>query len=200
MTPLRRYDVLPAICIDTREQDPLDFTPWASEGLLTARGTIRTGDYSLEGYEHRVTVERKRVAELYHTVGAGRERFEAELERMRTMESAHIVIEGDLRDLWAGGRLDLPGKIARAIGLCRTAGVRRETVIAELERVEVAPPGNVPPSAVVQSLVSWSGKYGVPVWLAGDARGAADITLGILRAWYRRAVAVPSAELGRSYL
>jgi ERCC4-type nuclease len=55
-----------------------------------------TGDYSIDGFEDLVTIERKTLPDLYGTLGQGRERFQAEHERMAQMAFAAVVIESDL--------------------------------------------------------------------------------------------------------
>lgn len=82
---------LPRIVIDSREQLPYEF-----EGHEKVRAGLKTGDYSLEGYESRVCVERKSKEDMYGVVGAGRKRFVRELERMVQYERRFIVIEADL--------------------------------------------------------------------------------------------------------
>jgi hypothetical protein len=54
---------------------------------------LPTGDYSLEGYESQIAVERKSLADLYGTISQGRDRFQRELERLDAMECAAVVIE-----------------------------------------------------------------------------------------------------------
>ena len=49
---------LPVIIIDSREQIPYEF-----EGSQV--GTLKSGDYSLDGFQDRVAVERKSKADLY---------------------------------------------------------------------------------------------------------------------------------------
>lgn len=95
------------VVIDTREQ--LGFT---FEGLRcdeadgggpltvpTVRGTLASGDYSLLGFETRVAVERKSAADLYGTIGQGRDRFERELERLAAFDFAAVVVEAGLLEL-----------------------------------------------------------------------------------------------------
>jgi len=77
------------IVIDTRERRKWSFP----EHIPTITKTLLTGDYSILGLEDRITVERKSLTDLYGTVGRGRERFEKELERMRSFDYAEIVIE-----------------------------------------------------------------------------------------------------------
>jgi len=89
--------------IDTREQTPYtfeglrfdadrDYVPMA---VPCEVGTLATGDYSIVGMEDLVTVERKSLADLYSTLGQGRERFKEEHRRMAELVFAAVVIEAD---------------------------------------------------------------------------------------------------------
>ena len=84
---------LPAIIIDTREQSPFTFA-----GYETKVATLRTGDYSLEGFEDRVAVERKSKEDAYGCVGSGRRRFVECLERLAALDRAAIVIERSIEN------------------------------------------------------------------------------------------------------
>jgi len=79
---------------DTREKAGYLFDAVAPPPVVKVRG-LRTGDYSLEGYEDAVAVERKSIVDAYGTFTNGRKRWERELERMRTLEFAAVVIEAD---------------------------------------------------------------------------------------------------------
>lgn len=89
------------VVIDTREQRPFTFEGMkcdAADGggpltVPTVRGTLKSGDYSLRGYETAVAVERKSLEDLYGTLGQGRERFERELVRLSSHRFAAVVIE-----------------------------------------------------------------------------------------------------------
>jgi DNA excision repair protein ERCC-4 len=91
------------IVIDTREQSPYTFASIRSDArdggkllaITTRRGTLRSGDYSLLGYERRIAVERKSLADLYGTLGRGRARFERELARLAAMQFAAVVVEAE---------------------------------------------------------------------------------------------------------
>ena len=78
------------IC-DTREQTPLQFCGF--RGIESVRSGLKTGDYSIQGYEDQITFERKSVQDLVGTLCQGRDRFERELERMRPFEEKYILIE-----------------------------------------------------------------------------------------------------------
>ncbi len=89
---------MPGIVViaDTREQEVYTFNPVR---VTTVRRALPAGDYSLEGLEVRVAVERKTVEDLVKTVIRERERFGRELERLATYEAACVVVEGNLGDL-----------------------------------------------------------------------------------------------------
>jgi hypothetical protein len=57
------------------------------------RRGLRTGDYSLRGYEARVAVERKSLQDVYHTLGQRRACFQRELARLNEMDFAAVVVE-----------------------------------------------------------------------------------------------------------
>lgn len=92
--------------IDTREQLPFAFTGFSADArhggaplaVSTVRGTLPTGDYSLVGMEHVVAVERKSLADLFSTLGQGRDRFVRELERLSLFTVAAVVVESSLQD------------------------------------------------------------------------------------------------------
>lgn len=59
-------------------------------------GTLTTGDYTLQGYEDIVTIERKDgFVELWNNYGH-RERFEKEMDRMSSFKYAYILIESSI--------------------------------------------------------------------------------------------------------
>ncbi len=87
------------IVVDTREQEPYSFDP---ERAGVIRRALPAGDYSLEGFERSVAVERKTLEDFVHTVIRSRERFTRELRRLSVYEAACVVVEADLRDLLLG--------------------------------------------------------------------------------------------------
>jgi ERCC4-type nuclease len=82
------------LCIiqDTREQAPYTFACITPPPLVEV-ATLASGDYSLRGFENQVAIERKSLADLFGTVGQGRDRFERELERLSHFRFAAVVIE-----------------------------------------------------------------------------------------------------------
>jgi ERCC4-type nuclease len=91
------------VLIDTREQLPFRFTGLRADAkdgrrpldVTTRVETLPTGDYSLDGLRDQVAIERKSLADLYHTLGQNRDRFERELIRLAALCFAAVVIEAD---------------------------------------------------------------------------------------------------------
>lgn len=90
------------ILVDTREQKPFVLRSSTAEVIPTERTTLKTGDYSLEGYADRVAVERKSLDDLAQCLGRERDRFERELARAAELESFAVVVEGSFEDLMRG--------------------------------------------------------------------------------------------------
>lgn len=100
----KAFELCPfTVVIDTREQLPWGFRNFKCDSpkqdlpliVNTIRKTLKTGDYSIEGMESGITIERKSLSDLYSTISQGRERFIAEFERMCEFEFAALVIEAD---------------------------------------------------------------------------------------------------------
>jgi ERCC4-type nuclease len=96
--------VFPAtVLIDQREQLPYTFADIPADAeagggvwqVPTQAARLDAGDYSLDGHATRIAVERKSLADLFGTVGQGRVRFIAELERLNEFPFAAVVIEAD---------------------------------------------------------------------------------------------------------
>lgn len=87
------------IVVDTREQ-----APWTFEGQGSAivRKKLDAGDYSIEGLEHRVAIERKSLDDWTGTVLRDRARFYRELELMRALEFRCVIIEAGVREILTG--------------------------------------------------------------------------------------------------
>ncbi len=85
--------VLPRIAIDTREQLRYQF-----DGYESYRTTLKTGDYSLEGFETVLAVERKNKSDAWGCLTEGRKRFERCLERLSALDRSAIVIEASMAE------------------------------------------------------------------------------------------------------
>jgi len=84
------------IIIDTREQEGWTFD------CPTIRRKLDAGDYSVDGLESAVAVERKSLKDFVSTVIHDFVRFAAELEKLSSLEAACVVVEADLDDVLRG--------------------------------------------------------------------------------------------------
>ena len=88
------------IVVDTREQRPFDFKRYKIE---VRRDTLSVGDYSIVGFEDRVSIERKELGDLINCLmGSNRARFERELQKLRFFEMKAVVVESYLVDIAQG--------------------------------------------------------------------------------------------------
>ena len=93
------------IVIDSREQEPYSFA------CPVVRAKLDAGDYSVAGFEHRVAVERKSLADFVHTVVHDATRFAAELQKLACMDAASVVVEANLDDVLR----DRHGEVLRSV-------------------------------------------------------------------------------------
>jgi ERCC4-type nuclease len=88
---------------DSREKEGAG---WKFNATSNCNGTITkkldTGDYSIEGMEHLIMIERKTISDLWGTLVQNHERFMKEMERALIIPSRYLVIEGTMRDILAG--------------------------------------------------------------------------------------------------
>lgn len=81
------------IIIDTREQQP-----WQFNRCATASKKLDTGDYSIEGYEHLLCIERKKsVGEIANNIVE--KRFKDVINRMQTYKYAFFIMEFSMEDI-----------------------------------------------------------------------------------------------------
>jgi len=79
------------IIVDTREKKNF-FLFKSYEDVETTRKPLKTGDYSLIGYENKITIDRKETTgELQLCFGGSWKRFRREIERMSAFEEAYIL-------------------------------------------------------------------------------------------------------------
>ncbi|NCD22612.1 MAG: hypothetical protein EOL90_06720 [Spartobacteria bacterium] len=87
------------VVVDSREQCPFRFEGF--NAVVEVAG-LEAGDYSLQGFERRVAIERKSLPDLVACLGVERERFARELSRLRGYDCAAVVVEASADDLRAG--------------------------------------------------------------------------------------------------
>lgn len=81
------------IIIDTREQQP-----WVFNHYVTANKKLDTGDYSIEGLESLLAIERKKsVSEFANNITESR--FKDVIERLQNIKYSFLLLEFDLEDI-----------------------------------------------------------------------------------------------------
>lgn len=100
--------------IDTREKKPFDIPNSVNKKL-------DTGDYSVEGYENYIALERKGLPDLFHCLaGQDYKRFKDQLKRVSAMRYGALLVTSNYANIsWGYLHSDLPGDEAqnRLIGL-----------------------------------------------------------------------------------
>lgn len=82
---------------DTREKEGYGWTFSSTTSCLgTKRGTLKTGDYTIEGYEDILAIDRKGGIEEV-AINVLEARFEKEMERMDSFKYAFILLEFDMQ-------------------------------------------------------------------------------------------------------
>jgi DNA excision repair protein ERCC-4 len=149
---------------DTREKKPWDFGFYGVEQTVKK---VDTGDYTLVGYEDRITIDRKQsIAELYQNLFKQYSRFKREMERMRDMES-YIVCEFPYSDV-----LSFPDSMP--LVWCSKAKQKTSLNL----RFDVG--------AVIDKIEKIAGTYGVQ-FVYCDNRRAAELTaFNILKDFYEK--------------
>jgi ERCC4-type nuclease len=81
------------IIVDTREQKP-----WTFDHYQTSHAKLDTGDYSIQGLENILGIERKRnVAEIANNITESR--FKDVVSRMSQLKHSFILLEFELSDV-----------------------------------------------------------------------------------------------------
>jgi len=192
------------VVIDTREQCPftfLDIRTDARDGRRTlavpmVRKGIPSGDYSIEGCEGRVAVERKGgaggVADLFNTLGEQRrrKRFERELSRLNDMEAAFVVVEADwsaiLRVPLPRPVLDMLADFSAKLASGDSSQPWGQWAAAIESLIPPQPRSRLNPKTVFRSVVAWQLKYPrVHWWMCPSRRFAEVLTLRLLQRWWR---------------
>lgn len=172
------YMILPfTIIVDTREQFPYHFTGFRADArhgykplvIPTRRAALKTGDYSIEGFEDRVAVERKSLSDLYGSLGGGRDRFHREFERLNQLECAALVIEAGWPEIIHHPPLRNPSKNGRLLL----------------------------PKHVYRTAISWQQRFPRVHWWPCDTRNFAErTTFRALEMFWRLQQKLPQDEIG----
>ena len=184
------------VVCDTREQSPFAFNTLRCDeadggGPLTVeviRGTLKSGDYSIEGAENTAAVERKSLADLFSTLGQQRDRFERELNRLNQYRMAAVVVEGDWRAILNNYPIELTGLVhaftyyeQQAAKKGRNASAADEPPwsrwLAMLAAAMPGPPAHsqLNPKTVFRTITAWEVRYPNVHWHLCPNREFAEV-------------------------
>lgn len=154
------------VAVDTREQAPWTFQQIVIEKRLwlvkRVVQTLQTGDYSIQGQEQSLVIERKSAEDLVASVTAGNKRFRAEHERMRDVVKfgqpdggfACVIVEGSLATI--------------------------------CEQLDSEPGRRVTSETILGATASWPMRYQTPWFYAGDRRHAELLAMRIMVKWWKQ--------------
>lgn len=96
-----KYPTAPSYIVikDTREQEGYFFNEFNTcKGMVERK--LDTGDYSIEGLEDKICIERKGcIEELAVNLGQKKHAFLDEIQRMKSFDHKFIILEFSLEDL-----------------------------------------------------------------------------------------------------
>lgn len=146
------------VIVDTREQTPFHFTSSKIDEVINRK--LDTGDYSIEGLEDKLCIERKHtVNEFYGNVT--KDRFWREMERMKDYKYRFMVFEFGVTDIemFPHGS-DLP-----------------KSVIAKMK---------ISSAYLMKCIARIQTEYDIHVLFAGNVDNAVCLTTNIMKAVYER--------------
>ena len=142
------------IIVDTREQKP-----WSFSHHVTANHKLDTGDYSIEGLEHILSIERKRnVAEFANNITE--RRFKDVIDRLSKIPHSFILFEFDFDKIMSfpiGS--DIPKKIWDKI--------------------------RVSPSFIIKNIIDLQIEHNINIIFCGNSANAETIALAIMKKIHR---------------
>jgi len=156
----------PVVLVDTREQEP--FPLYANHRNWIGgekRVALKTGDYTVEGMESLLSLERKNLADLVACTVTYRQRFLAACSRLARFRWKAILIEATLEDLKGGFEsFDIPSQ------------VHPNAVCGTLDAIEAKFGIPIIYTSTVQDLAteraaSWLSKHFTYWWLEQHGRG-----------------------------
>jgi ERCC4-type nuclease len=89
----------PVVLVDTREQNPLDFSRFAGWFAAIEKRALKLGDYSIAGLEDYCVVERKDLSDLVHSLTSERSVFVNRLRLMSRYPQRLLVITAALSEV-----------------------------------------------------------------------------------------------------
>lgn len=93
----------PVVLVDTREKQPFALASSHPNWIGSERrATLKTGDYTVEGMEGLLALERKNLADLVACIVTYRVRFLASCKRLAAFRWKAILIEASYEDIKRG--------------------------------------------------------------------------------------------------
>jgi ERCC4-type nuclease len=89
----------PVVLVDTREQNPLDFSRFDGWFAGVERKALKLGDYSIAGLEDVCVVERKDISDLIHSCTTDRCVFVDRLRRMARYPHRLLLVTSTLSQI-----------------------------------------------------------------------------------------------------
>jgi ERCC4-type nuclease len=89
----------PVVLVDTREQDPLSFDRFPNWIAETKKQKLDAGDYSVQGMEHLLLLERKSLSDLISTLMQNRKRFFKSCELLAGYRWRALLVEASYEDI-----------------------------------------------------------------------------------------------------
>ncbi len=90
----------PTVLIDTREQRPFSLVQLHPNWIGKLKfATLKTGDYSIEGMENLLALERKSMIDAIQSTMAGRARFMRSCKRLAVFRWKAILIEATYEEM-----------------------------------------------------------------------------------------------------
>ena len=90
----------PVVLVDTREQHPYELAGRHPSWIAAQRtATLKTGDYSIEGMESLIALERKSMVDAIQSTMVRREVFIRSCERLATFRWKAIIIEATYEEM-----------------------------------------------------------------------------------------------------
>lgn len=89
----------PIVLVDTREKCPFDFSGFKNWIAGEKRTALKVGDYSIEGMETLLVLERKTLTDIITTLIQQRQRFFKLCEKMTKYRWRALLIEASYEDI-----------------------------------------------------------------------------------------------------
>lgn len=142
------------IIVDTREQKP-----WSFSNHAQANNKLDTGDYSVQGMEQLIAIERKRnVAEFANNITE--KRFSDVVDRLSKIKYSFILFEFDMEDIM---RYPIGSNIPKKLW----------------DKIRISP------SFIIKNIIDLQIDHNIKVLFCGDSENAEKIALSIMRKVYK---------------